>query len=42
MENKGLCSTCVNAKSCILKGSLAVWLCEEFSDCQPKEAKSIK
>jgi hypothetical protein len=32
MERKGLCSTCVQAETCIFIKDSPVWLCEEFSD----------
>ncbi len=30
-NDKGLCSTCVEVKGCILMNSVPVWFCEEFS-----------
>ena len=30
MEYAGLCSTCVNVKTCIFDKKAVVWQCEEF------------
>jgi hypothetical protein len=32
MEKKGLCTTCVEFKTCIFTKDLPVWQCEEFSN----------
>jgi len=32
MEEKGLCSTCEQAETCIFIKNSPVWLCEEFSN----------
>ncbi len=31
MEEKGLCSTCIELKTCIFLKEPPVWQCEEFS-----------
>jgi len=44
MEKKGLCSTCVNAGSCIFVKEPPVWSCEEFScgNSGPTRARQVK
>lgn len=37
METKGLCRTCVQAKSCIFLKDPPVWQCEEFSADSSKQ-----
>ena len=32
MKRKGLCTTCVESKTCIFSKDLPVWQCEEFSN----------
>jgi len=33
MENRGLCSTCAYAKTCIfVKDQFVIWQCEEFAE----------
>jgi len=34
MDNKGLCQSCVNDKSCIFSRKPTIWQCEEFDDRQ--------
>jgi len=31
MEGKGLCSTCIELKTCVFSKEPPVWQCEEFS-----------
>jgi len=42
MENKGLCSTCVNDKDCNFPRKFPVLQCEEFTDCERKTKKGKK
>ena len=41
MENKGLCSTCVNDKECTFSREFPVWECEEFTD-KTHENKKVR
>jgi len=40
MEKKGLCITCVHDKDCTFPRKFPVLQCEEFSDYEPKPAKT--
>ena len=42
MEIKGLCSTCVELKTCIFVKEPPVWQCEEFSNGKSAVAASHK
>ncbi|MBI4972377.1 MAG: hypothetical protein HZC16_00990 [Candidatus Omnitrophica bacterium] len=44
MEKKGLCTTCVEFKTCIFSKEPPVWQCEEFSNGNnvPASFKQIK
>jgi hypothetical protein len=44
MERKGLCTTCVEFKTCIFTKDPPVWLCEEFSNGNnvPASSRQIK
>lgn len=44
MGKKGLCSTCVEVKTCIFSKEPPVWQCEEFSNGNnlPKRLKQVK
>jgi len=42
MQNKGLCITCANDKTCTFPRKLPVWQCEEFSEYVTKATKQIE
>jgi len=42
MENKGLCSACVNDEGCTFPRKFPVLQCEEFEGLNPKGAKAGK
>lgn len=42
MDNKGLCQSCVNDKSCIFSRKPPILQCEEFDDRQPAAKDNCK
>lgn len=38
MKTRGICTTCVNLKTCFFSKEPPIWQCEEFSIIEPKVA----
>jgi sporulation-control protein spo0M len=42
MQKKGLCTNCVNDKTCTFPRRFPVWQCEEFEECSGYFSESIE
>jgi len=42
MQTKGLCTNCVNDKTCTFPRRFPVWQCEEFEECSGYFSESIE